>query len=145
MLHLDDYAMYSLKRISDMRNQVRTISNETPLSLRHEVINLVGSILMLETNLVAYVINLASGNINPQMAAFTQDILAQANWQPSWYLHIQKEVLDTIIAQHRRAEEKGHTSLPEFSKDNIQYGYAPALILEGLYQVVLDADNPSSQ
>jgi len=143
MLRLDDYAMYSLKRIFDMRNQVRTISNETPIALRHEVINLVGSILMLEANLVAYVINLASKNINPHMAAFTQDMLTQADWQPSWYLHIQTEVLDTIMEQHTLAQEKGHTSLPEFPKENsllLHYGYAPALIIEGLYQSGLEAD-----
>ena len=78
------------------------------------------------------------------MAAFTQDILTQADWRPSWYLHIQKEALDAVIEQHRMAEKNGHTSMTEFPKENsllIHYGYPPALIIEGLYQAMLDIDD----
>lgn len=93
--------------------------------------------------MVAYVINLATENISPQMAAFTQDILTQVDWQPTWYLQIHKETLDTIIEQHRLANEKGYSSFPEFPRENsalLYYGYTPALIIEGLYQAVLGAD-----
>ena len=149
MLRLDDYAMYSLKRIFDMRDEVRELSKKTPNALQHEVINRIGSILMIEANLVAYIINLAAGVSHPHITAFTQDILDQAGWEPSWHLQIRKETLDTIIEQHKQAEEKGHSSTPEFTKENrilLQYGYPPALIIEQLYQAVLDdaADDSSA-
>lgn len=146
MLRLDDYAMYSLKRIFDMRHQVQELSRETPLSLRPDVINLIGTILMIEANMVAYVINLASESINTQVAAFTQEILRQAGWQPSWHLHIKEETVETIIEQHKLAEEKGHTSMPSFTPENrlyLHYGYPPALIIEGLYQDALNQNSKS--